>query len=253
MPRKQTRAARMALQPVAVSGFGAGFIAKCVVAAWILAGLAGPGAPGLAGQAGSWIFAERLDGRRQQVAYASRPLPDGGTELSFDNTREAHRIGLDPEGNTRDWDFVRHGTQDRARASRQGQDLVVTGRLAGREVEQRQSLQGLPWYQAPDRQLASLARGQAGQGRQFWTVDLDELKIHRMEAVHRGFQELVVAGRTWQAARIVVTLTGLSELFWNNQFWYDPASGQYLKFVGRRGPPWTPLLEMEFVREEKKP
>ena len=61
-----------------------------------------------------------------------------------------------------------------------------------------------------------------------------------MIATKQGLEPLDVHGKTHQALRIKITLTGFKKMFWHADLWFDLQAGDLLKYMATEGPN-TPL------------
>lgn len=61
----------------------------------------------------------------------------------------------------------------------------------------------------------------------------DDLSFHKMNARNAGNEAFDLDGSGQQAVKVVLSVSGVPELVWKNEYWYT-ADGEYLGFRGRR-------------------
>lgn len=180
-------------------------------------------------------------GRYEVLSSGSR------TNLVYSTPRETHRTTLDSERNSLDWSWESAG--DSARAERRGTTVVVQGIVNGKPRKTEQNIGELPWYQAPDYSLATLAARPKGARLSFWVIWPGELSFHRISARHAGSGVFDLGGSPVPAVRLVLSVAGVPGWVWKNEYWYSPA-GEYLGFRGRRGGPFSPAGTLRLLGKE---
>ncbi len=170
-----------------------------------------------------------------------------GLHMEYSGGGERHLIACDPRLDTVSWEHERDDGTASASATRTGSRIAIRGTRGGAAFAREKDAGGLPWFQAPDYQLSSLLRAEAGSSRSFWMILPSDYSFYKMKATVRGVERIVVGGVARQARRISVAVDGLPEAVWRNEYWYDERTGLYLESRGRRGPPWTPLIRLQFL------
>lgn len=173
-----------------------------------------------------------------------------GQDLEYSGGGERHRIACDARLDTVSWDYARADGSSAVSAVRVGSRIAIRGTKDGAAVAREKESGGLPWFQAPDYQLSALLRGGEGTTQSFWMILPTDFSFYRMKATVRGVERIVADGISYDARRITVAVDGLPEAVWRNEYWYDVRSGLYLEFKGRRGPPWTPQIRLQFLGKD---
>ncbi len=172
-------------------------------------------------------------------------------ELAYSGGGESHDVSLDASSlSGLEWRW--QGALGSVRAERRGGIIKVEGRVRGRERRAQKDIGDLPWYQAPDFSLAALALRAEGTRQDFWMIQPEELAFFKMSARNAGRDAFALGGREIPAIRVVLSVAGLSELVWKNEYWYSP-EGEYLGFKGRRGGPLAPYGRLVLISKTVEP
>jgi len=186
----------------------------------------------------SWV------GRYEVLSSESR------IQILYSSPRETHRMTLDSALNTLDWSWESAG--DSARAERRGPAVEVQGILKGKARKAAHDLGALPWYQAPDYSLAALAARSKGSRLSFWVIWPGEFSFHRISARQAGPDVFDLGSSQVPAVRLILSVAGVPEWVWKNEYWYSP-EGEYLGSRGRRGGPFSPLASLRLLTKEAGP
>lgn len=175
-----------------------------------------------------------------------------GTRLAYAGPEESHRISLDADLGGLEWEWESADGKNAARAVLRGGTVFLEGRLGASPRRNERKTGGLPWYQAPDYSLSALAAKPTGSRQAFWMALPQDFSWHRMSARNAGTDSFEREGKAEPATRIVLTVQGVPEFAWKNEYWYSP-EGEYLGFRGRRGGPLSPAGNLSFLRKEDLP
>ena len=181
---------------------------------------------------------ERLDGVERGSPFLS---------LDYDNPVDRHLIVLDRSLSTLSWDFATKDGKTKISARRSGDLVTAEGIRGGKPLRIQKDIGSLPWYQAIDYQLAVLAPRPAGSVQVFWMILPTDISFNKMKAVTRPAETIDILGKSRVAEKVTLTVDGLPEAIWHSDYWYEKGTGLYLRFKGRRGPPWTPAVSLELL------
>ncbi len=71
----------------------------------------------------------------------------------------------------------------------------------------------------------------------FYTVHPTRLSLHHMVAIKsNALDRVTIQGKSRDALRIKVTLVGIKKMMWKADLWFDPETGDLLKYVANEGP-----------------
>ncbi|MEM8727652.1 MAG: hypothetical protein AAGE99_02950 [Chlamydiota bacterium] len=83
----------------------------------------------------------------------------------------------------------------------------------------------------------------------FSIIDPKKLELHDMIATKQSFEKIELYGRSQEAIKVKVTLTGFKKMFWHANLWFDPKSGDLVKYRATEGPN-TPLTVMTLFSKQ---
>jgi hypothetical protein len=203
-------------------------------------------------QATTFRYLERFGEEESIGIYKVEKLPGGANgdpflSLEYDNPVDRHVIVLDRSLSTLSWDFATKDGRTKISARRSGGLVTAEGVRGGKLLRIQKDIGSLPWYQAIDYQLAVLAPRPAGSAQTFWMILPTDISFNKMKAVTRPSETIELLGKSWDAEKVRLTVDGLPEAIWHSDYWYEKGTGLYLRFKGRRGPPWTPTVSLELL------
>jgi hypothetical protein len=205
--------------------------------------------PPTAGAASSQTFRYLQRTGEQSQSFSLTLNPGPPLQLSADSPGERHLTVMGSDYSTRHWQLTQTTEGTEILARRQGDSLLLSGRLRGQPVERRLEIDAAPWYQALSISLRNLF-DQRIEALEFWTLRPDTLEVHKVRAVRQAQETLDIDGRPVAAWRIEVRLTGLKALFWHSHYWLRKSDGAFLRYRGPSGPPGQPLTEVRWAGEE---
>lgn len=207
--------------------------------------------PPTAGAAGPQTFhyLQRTGEQSQSFSLTLEPGPP--LRLKAEGPRERHQTVMESDYSTRRWQLTQSAEGTDIQARREGDSLLLSGRLRGEPVERRQAIDAAPWYQALSISLRNLLDQRVG-ALEFWTLRPDTLEVHKVRAVRQALETLEIDGEPVAAWRIELRLTGLKALFWRSHYWLRQSDGVFLRYRGPSGPPGQPLTEVGWVGEEAR-
>ena len=203
-------------------------------------------------EATTYRYLERFGEDESIGIYKIEKFPGGENggpwlSLEYDNPVDRHVIVLDRSLSTLTWDFATKDGRTRISARRTGRLVTAEGLRGGKALRIEKDIGNLPWYQAIDYQLAVLAPRPAGSVQTFWMILPTDISFNRMKAVTRPAETIQISGKDRVAEKVTLTVDGLPEAIWHSDYWYEKGTGLYLRFRGRRGPPWTPAVSLELL------
>jgi hypothetical protein len=129
---------------------------------------------------------------------------------------------------------------------REGDTLVASGKVAGKAVQRRIGANGRPWGQ--DHTLFMEAFVLSGAEKTgFVEIFNEELKLYEFDAKRVGQEKIRLADREWQTVKVHLSLTGALAGFWGADYWFDAATGRFLRCDTVLGGPGTPRTIIEAV------
>jgi len=136
---------------------------------------------------------------------------------------------------TRSWTFSDPARRMELDAAIRGEAIVLTGTFRGARVEKKFAAAGAPWNQLFQVGLGpfALSDKKSVQFRSIGTQGPGELKIGKFTVTRKGVESIELAGKTVQAVRLRISLSGLLSVFWHGDYWYRPGDGRFLRFRGR--------------------
>lgn len=192
-------------------------------------------------------YLQRTGEQSQSFRLTLDPGPP--LQLSADSPGERHQTVMESDYSTRRWQLTQTAEGSEILVRREGDSLLLSGRLRGEPVERRLAIDAAPWYQALSISLRNLL-DQRIEELEFWTLRPDTLEVHKVRAVRQAQEILEIGGQQVSAWRIEVRLTGFKALFWQSHYWLRQSDGVFLRFRGPSGPPGQPLTEVRWVGEE---
>jgi hypothetical protein len=198
------------------------------------------------------FFYEETFGGHSWIGRYQADRSIAGTKLMYESPAESHRISLDPDLSGQDWEWESVDGKNRARAERRGETVFLEGSLDGSPRRAEKKMSRLPWYQAPDYSLSLLAEKPTGARQEFWMILPNDFSFYRMSARNAGADAFDRGGKEVAATKIVLSVSGVPEFVWKNEYWYS-LDGDYLGFHGRRGNPLSPIGKLTLLSKEALP
>jgi hypothetical protein len=159
-----------------------------------------------------------------------------------------HRMKLNADFSAREWtSTLKDGSI--ITYSREGDSLLVRGRLSGAEVGESRKIDRSPWFASLEFGLGEFIRS-GKKDISFWVIMQDKFKIYKMTASRLGKEDVPVNGNITEAVRVRVTVDGVPAVFFSYSFWFAEPDGLFLRFEGTNGKPGTPKTITQFMRKE---
>jgi hypothetical protein len=174
-------------------------------------------------------YSETTGKERTAMTVTIDKADDGNTitiESLNTEKRERYRIVADLDGNGKSMDYERP-TKGLTTLAREG-DTVLSG--DGRAI----AIGGAPWYPSIEYGIARLLAAGRDRG-EFWVIEPETLKAHKMRAEVRGTETLSLGGKKLRAIAVRVTASGVPAVFFSMGYWFNETDYAFVKFEGVRG------------------
>lgn len=140
-------------------------------------------------------------------------------------------------GETRYWKMKDPETD--LTAERKNNILFLEGKVSGREIKKKFSLDNCPWYQPLTYSLRDFLASDR-QVEVFWMIRLDKLEAVKMKAVKKQIEDIELYGRKIKTHFVQVQPKGFLSIFWHGNYWYRYPDGLFVQYQGVNGAPGTP-------------
>lgn len=160
----------------------------------------------------------------------------GDLVLTATSETETFLTVMNSNLSTRGWTVINPKQHTDIKAQRQADNIVLNGRWHGQTVQKVLHIDDAPWYQALSLSMRAVMDS-SEESMAFWTLRPDELKPLKLKAVKKGMEVLNIGGRSIQAQKIEIRLTGMGALLGHSLYWLRPGDGLFLKYQGPIGLP----------------
>jgi hypothetical protein len=82
-----------------------------------------------------------------------------------------------------------------------------------------------------------------------WSINKKENSLRQMIFTKVDEENIAIDGIPYDCIKVEMKPTGIAGTFWKAYYWFDKTSGEYLKYVGKKGPPGTPNFIIEKVNQ----
>lgn len=163
--------------------------------------------------------------------------------------RQGFRVAADLT--TREWTFSDPLRRMDLAASIQGEHIVLSGSIRGKQVGKRFAAAGPPWNQLFQMGLGPFVlSGRPGMSfRSIGTQGPGELKIGKMSVTRQGDETIDIGGKKIAAVHVRISLSGLLSIFWHGDYWYRGSDGLFLRYRGKNRS-GGPVAVSELIAEE---
>ena len=197
----------------------------------------------------TWLYQEDTGHRSKNFQWQHSSLADREV-ITVHEENGVFVNHCDRAGRTLSWQF-RQGESTKIEAVRRGNDLLISGTLQGRRVDNVHARDDRPWYQPLSFSLRFfLAAG--GQKTSFWTIRSDTLDVVTMQAERKGLDAVEIDGEPVPAFRIEIRRTGVLSSFWHGTFWFRQTDRLFVRYQGVHGPPGTSETTVRLQREMRR-
>ena len=188
----------------------------------------------------TYVYNKDVEGRETKTTWnldfleAKDLLQIKGESLSGETL-----IVMTPQRVTQSFSHTGKHDNSRYTVHREGEMLIATQTVQGEHTKKTFSIGEDTWVQEFDFGFKPFILSNL-ESFKFSIVHPKKLSLHQMIATKQGFEPLEIHGKTHEALRIKITLTGLKKMFWHADLWFDPQAGDLLKYRATEGPN-TPL------------
>ncbi len=193
-------------------------------------------------------YLQTIGKERSFQTVTMRPDASGATfsvVLRDSGFNETHTFVLAPDLSTLRWVY---GYPDGKSAvfTRTGNGIRSEGLLGGKRSETEAEIDEAPWYGVIGMGLGRFIRTGAPK-TVFWTVNPDNGKAYKMTAKRRGAETITCDGRTVEAVKVTVSVSGFPAALYSTEYWYRESDGFLLRFEGTSRGPGSPKTILELA------
>lgn len=162
----------------------------------------------------------------------------------FKRGEERQKLEYDAAGRVVHFSYSNKRLNSIYRMQREGNTIVISGTVKGKNIQKSVSISSLPWYQSMH-DFSLFACDNSQDELYYWVVRPTDLKIVKMKAVKES------KGSTEQVQVIKVFPHGLGALFWQAHYTYRKKDGVFLQYRSVNGGPGTPETVITPVQSHK--
>ncbi len=144
-----------------------------------------------------------------------------------------------PERITKSFTYGMKNQSNTYSVFRDGPYLIATQEINGEKSVQEFHIGNNTWVQEFDFCFKPFIHSDQ-RSFKFSIVHPKKMSLHSMVATKQRYEMLEIHGKTYEAIRVKLTLTGFKKMFWHADLWFDPQAGDLLKYMANEGPN-TPL------------
>lgn len=111
---------------------------------------------------------------------------------------------------------------------RSGNELIITGKLKGEEIEKTIAFDNRPFYYTPKFNLTGFILSDK-ENIEFWMLRKDKLSKYLMKAKKVGEETIEVNGKEIDVVKIYYSATGAGEKFYKRYYYYRKRDGLFIK------------------------
>lgn len=146
---------------------------------------------------------------------------------------------VDPALATRTWQLLNRKAGTEILVERTGNQLKISGRLRGKPVQERKTIDAAPWYQTLSLSLRTFLRSRQA-ATEFWMLRPATLQLYKLRAVEKAREEIEVLGEKTLTRKVEVRLAGIGGLFWKAHYWFRASDALFVRYCGPTGLPGSP-------------
>lgn len=174
-----------------------------------------------------------------KTSVQHKGLPRGQMSISRQKQGEAcmtkDEFVLDKDLSSQSWRRVCVAEDTDILSVREGDILVVKGKLKGESIDKEIELGGQQLHIYPKYSLSKFALSGMHKMK-FWTLRRDELSKLPMQAINKGTTTVMVNGQEEEVVRIYYSITGkLRKKYYNRNYYYRTSDGLFLRKEGPKG------------------
>ena len=165
-----------------------------------------------------------------ELLYNDSIIEQGsGYFITIESEEEYNECTLDDTYSVLNWKHVRKTADTEILFTRESGRIIAEGIFEGEPFSKKYKIGDSPWYQFHELNMTDFGISD-DNSRSFWTIDRMNMDIVKFKAEKLGQEMVLVNGRSWQAEKIQLSLTGLAGVLgWHSWFWLRSSDGRYLK------------------------
>ncbi len=181
-------------------------------------------------------------GPKSHVYRWTRTADDDVVRIAIEEPGKVFLNQCDPDGATLAWSMKERNVE--VDAWRRGNKIELHGRRAGKPFAKRVGIGNEPWYQPLSYSLRRFAV-HATPPTRFWVLRPDTLEPIKLKAERAGQEAIDTTSGPRVAVKVRVSTTGMLAGLWEAHYWFDAATGVFLRFEGVTGLPGSPKTVVE--------
>ena len=215
-------------------------LAALVLSACIVAGGAASGA--------TLVFKEMAGNEAYTYVFRLEPSEGGFLiDLSAQDDPTRDEFETDDSFSVLTWRRKNAGEGTEFTASRQGNRILVAGRLRGKAVYKEHKTSTVPWKQLFPMGFEKFVTS-TGKTLEFVALNPADLAMYTFVATKKETKKDVVDGKEIELLHVRVTLSGLLAPFWHGDAWHRRRDGRCIRYETVKGLT-APLSVTEFISE----
>lgn len=184
----------------------------------------------------TYVYNKDVEGRESKTTWTVA-LKGGDLHITGESLSGKTQIITTPERVTKK--FTHQSGKNEYTIIREGSKLKAQKNVNGQFSERQFNLGNDLWVQEFDFSFKPFILSDYRDFK-FSIIHPKNLDLHDMVATKQSFEKIDLHGVTREAIKVKVTLTGFKKMFWHADLWFDPQSGDLLKYMATEGPN-TPL------------
>lgn len=168
--------------------------------------------------------------------------------ISVHEKNKAFVISCSDKGETRRYQVKDSDNTHDILATRQGDELKISGIRHGKVYSETVKLDKRPWYQALSYSLRSFLESEDDTVT-FWTIRNDTFEVTSLQAEKKGEEEILLHGKKIAAHKVILRPEGFYAPFWHGTYWYRKGDMLFVMYRSVHGPPGTAETVVELMEE----
>lgn len=169
--------------------------------------------------------------------------------ISLDHPNEYLHIVCKRNRSTKSWTYKSKVHDTAYTAVRNGNTILLTGKLKGEPVNREYQINTMPWYESITYSLEPFVR--SGQKRKsFWVISPIDLRLSVVTATRFEVEEIPINGEKIKAVKVLLTARNVPIMIWKAEYWFRKSNGKFIRYMGKRGGPGTPITTIEYIEEK---
>ncbi|MBF5058690.1 hypothetical protein [Candidatus Neptunochlamydia vexilliferae] len=188
----------------------------------------------------TYIYNKDLEGRTSKTTWTlDLKKSDDMLHIIGESLTGQTKIIATPERVTQCFTYAIKNQSNTYTVLRDGAHLIATQEVNGEKSVREFHIGNNAWVQEFDFCFKPFIHSD-NRSFTFSIVHPKKMSLHNMVATKQRYETLEIHGKTYEALRVKLTLTGFKKMFWHADLWFDPQAGDLLKYMANEGPN-TPL------------